>query len=180
MSGLSRAYGGTRIAVRGRRHVHAGATAYVLDRRLSGYDSYRPAVLLLTGSRPAEPPAGSTQVTCRATRVRVLTLDDVTLVCPLGARGASGTDARPDYPPESWPESWEGTLVLPESRRRVGVPADLAAALAAAGVDADQVGEGHLRHLVGYVTEAGPGPTRAARVSAAVSAVRREVGGRPG
>lgn len=173
MSGLPRTDGPTRIAVRGRRHDHAGATAYVLDRRLSGYDSYRPAVLLLTESRLPEPPAGPASVTCRAVRVRVLTLDDVTLVCPLGARGASGADA----PPDAWPESWAGTLVLPESRRRADVPADLAAALAAAGIDAGQVGEAHLRHLVGYVTEAGPGPTRAARVSAAVSAVRREVGG---
>ncbi|MFD2077860.1 hypothetical protein SAMN05421678_10828 [Actinopolymorpha cephalotaxi] len=177
-AGTAGTAGPTRIAVRGQRHDHAGATAYVLDRRLTGYDSYRPAVLLLTESRPAEPPAGSTRVTCRAVRVRVLTLDDVTLVSPLGASGAAagpGTHPRPD--PDSLPESWEGTLVLPEGRRQVNVPADLAAALAGAGIDADEVGEAHLRHLVGYVNEAGPGRTRAARVSAAVTAVRREVGG---
>ncbi len=164
MSGTSRTDGRTRVEVRGRRHDHAGATAYVLDRRLSGYDSYRPAMLLLTESEPPQTPAGTARVTCRAMRVRVLTLDDVTLVCPLAASVG-----------EPWPESWEGTLVLPENRRRVDVPADLAVALDGAGIDADQVGEASLRHLVGYVTEAGPGPTRAARVSAAVSAVRREV-----
>jgi hypothetical protein len=167
MSGPSRTDGRTRIAVRGRRRDHAGATAYVLDRRLSGYDSYRPAVLLLTESEPAQTPSGAARVTCRAVRVRVLTLDDVTLVCPLGGGGTTGQDP--------WPESWEGTLVLPESRRRVDLPADLAAALDSAGIETDQVGEASLRHLVGYVTEAGPGPTRAARVNAAVSAVRREV-----
>ncbi|MET9019472.1 hypothetical protein ABZV93_05790 [Actinopolymorpha sp. NPDC004070] len=166
MSGPSRTDGTTRIAVRGRRHDHAGAVAYVLDRRLTGHDSFRPVTLLLTEPEPPETSSGAARVTCRAVRVRVLTLDDVTLVCPLSTSAA-----------DSLPESWEGTLVLPEGRRHVDVPADLAAALAGAGIDTDEVGEAHLRHLVGYVTEAGPGPTRAARVSAAVSAVRREVSG---
>lgn len=143
----------TRLAVRGRRHDHAGARAYVLDRRITGHDSFRPAELLVEGLEGLRTLA----------RVRVLTLDDVTLVCPL-----------PDQPPLA--QEWEGTLVLPDTHRDTDLPADLAASLAAVGITPDQLEEAQRRYLAGFVAEARPGPTRDARVAVAVSAVRRDLG----
>ncbi|MGW5359494.1 hypothetical protein [Actinopolymorpha pittospori] len=142
----------TGLTVRGCRHDHAGALAYVLDRRISGHDSFRPADLLVEGS-----PGHRT-----LTRVRVLTLDDLTLVCPL-----------PDQP--ALPREWEGVLVLPDTPRATDLPADLAASLAAVGITPDQIEEAQRRYLAGFVAEARPGPTRDARVAVAVSAVRRDL-----
>jgi hypothetical protein len=141
----------TEFGVRGRRHDYGGARAYVLDRRISGHDTFRPARLHVEGLPTA-------------VRVRVLTLDDLTLVCPL----ANETGL---------PEKWHGTLVLPDTHRDAELPADLAASLAAAGIAADRIEESQRRYLAGFVAEARPGPTRDARVAAAVSAVRRDLGG---
>lgn len=94
-------------------------------------------------------------------RVRILTLDDVTLLCPL-----------PDEP--ELPDHWEGTLLLPPHSRGQSMPAELVDALVTAGVDPAELEVASLRHLVGFVAEARPGPTRDARVALAVTAVRME------
>lgn len=155
------------VAVRGRRHDHGathggghdnahdnGVRAYLLDERLTGRDSYRVAELVVAG--------GETIV-----RVRVLTLDDVTIVCPL-----------PGEP--SLPDHWEGRLVLRSRERGITMPSDLERALADAGLDPATLDAAQRRHLVGFVSEARPGPTRAARLAVAVAAVagqRRGGGG---
>lgn len=136
------------VAVRGHREDHDGTCAYVLDRRITGHDSFRPARLRLTG-RPDD------------VRVRVLTLDDVSVVVPL-----------PGEPELA--DRWDGTLHLPAGPRGPAMPADLAAALVAAGVDPDALPDTMRRHLVGFVAEARRGPTRDARLAAAVNAVRRD------
>ncbi|WP_460517180.1 hypothetical protein [Flindersiella endophytica] len=136
------------VVVRARRFDNGtGADvvpAYVLSDRISGHDSYRPAQLL----RPPHPPV----------QVRVMTLDDITIVYPLEAGVIL-------------PDEWDGTLRLASKARGVRMPADLAAALAAAGVDVDGLDPAQRRHLIGFVAEARPGPTREARIAAAVQSV---------
>jgi hypothetical protein len=184
---LARRTRGEEIRVRGRRQDRCGARAFVLDARLTGHDSYRTARLRLAG-RPtaaspvaARPPselsAGHRSGGCWSAdgrpplgrpsaepvvdiRVRVLTLDDVTLVCPL-----------PDEP--DLPDRWEGTLVLPKAGSGPAMPADLVQAIVAAGLDPTVLDDAARRHLVGFVTEARPGPTRTARIAVAVDAVRQ-------
>src|SRR5690606_3275101 len=92
-------------------------------------------------------------------RVRVLTLDDITIVYPLA-------------PNVSLPDEWEGTLRLASGRRGPRMPEDLASALTSAGVDPDGLDDAQRRHLIGFVAEARPGPTRDARIAAAVEAAR--------
>lgn len=136
------------VVVRARRFDNsAGADvvpAYVLSERITGHDSYRPAHLI----RPPDPPL----------LVRVMTLDDITIVYPL----ESGV---------TLPDEWDGTLRLASKPRGLRMPADLAAALAEAGVDAEQLDPAQRRHLIGFVAEARPGPTRQARIAAAVKSV---------
>jgi hypothetical protein len=185
---LARNAGSDELRVRGRRQHRSGTRAFVLDARLTGHDSYRTARLRLAG-RPtatspvaARPPnelsAGHRPSGCCSAgghppigrppadpaldiRVRVLTLDDVTLVCPL-----------PDEP--DLPDRWEGTLVLPQKGPGPAMPADLLQALVAAGLDPADLEAASRRHLVGFVTEARAGPTRTARIAFAVDAVRQE------
>jgi hypothetical protein len=155
------------MPVRGHREDHDGLHSYVLDERISGYDSYRAAELVLAGAW--EPGVARDRRT--TVQVRVLTLDDVTIVSPLPGQA-------------ELPDRWRGTLVLPASTRGRAMPADLARALLTAGLDPagldpaglDPAGDdvGARRHLVEFVAEARPGsPTRAARVAAAVDALRR-------
>ncbi|GAB3404821.1 hypothetical protein GCM10027569_13430 [Flindersiella endophytica] len=87
-----------------------------------------------------------------------MTLDDITIVYPLEAGVIL-------------PDEWDGTLRLASKARGVRMPADLAAALAAAGVDVDGLDPAQRRHLIGFVAEARPGPTREARIAAAVQSV---------
>ena len=183
-----RAEVGDELPVRGRRHDRSGVRAYVLDARLNGRDSYRTARLRLAGRpiatspvaarRPNEPSAGNRPGGCRTAggrpslgrppadpaadvRVRVLTLDDVTLICPL-----------PDQP--ELPDRWEGTLVLPPAGRGPAMPADLLDGLLDAGLDPTDLEAASRRHLIGFVAEARPGPTRTARIAFAVDAVRQD------
>jgi hypothetical protein len=141
------------VAVHGRRFDNRAtpdvAQAYVLDERITGHDSYRPARLV----RPDGP-----EVT-----VRVLTLDDITLIYPLSDQ-------------IRLPDEWDGRLLLTAKPRGPKLPADLAAALVAAGVDVDELDPARRRHLIGFVAEAKPGPTREARIAAAVQAARQDHG----
>ncbi|MEQ4206443.1 hypothetical protein ABN028_07665 [Actinopolymorpha sp. B17G11] len=145
------------MAVRGHREDHDGLRSYVLDERISGYDSYRAAKLVLAGAWEPGVEYARSRV---SVQVRVLTLDDVTIVNPL-----------PGQP--ELPDHWRGTLVLPASTRGRSMPADLTRALLAAGLDPADLDSGPRRHLVEFVAEARPGsPTRDARLAAAVAALR--------
>lgn len=139
------------VAVHGRRFDNNAsadvAQAYVLDERIAGHDSFLPARLV----RPDQP-----DVT-----VRVLTLDDITLIYPL-------------TPEIRLPDDWHGTLRLASHRRGPKLPSDLATALAEAGVDVERLDPARRRHLIGFVAEAKPGPTREARITAAVAAARQD------
>lgn len=141
------------VAVHGRRFDNQAtadvAQAYVLDERITGHDSYRPARLV----RPDGP-----EVT-----VRVLTLDDITLIYPLSQQ-------------IRLPDEWAGRLKLSAQPRGPKLPADLAAALVDAGVDVEQLDPARRRHLIGFVAEAKPGPTRQARIAAAVQAAQQDHG----
>jgi hypothetical protein len=149
------------VVVHGRRHDDVrqgdgddGVRAYVLDERLVGHDSYRIAELVLADD-------------ATVVRVRVLTLDDVTTICPLAGE-------------PSLPDRWEGRLILRSRERCRRMPPDLEKALTAAGLDPATLDAVQRRHLVGFVSEARPGPTRDARLAVAVAAVaaaqRRGVG----
>jgi hypothetical protein len=136
------------LEVRGRREVHDGLDSYVLDQRLTGHDSYAVAELELR----------TPESVGRVVRVRVLTLDDVTTVWPVSKAPL--------------PDRWSGTLRLRVSARGDRVPADLAHALMKAGLDPSALDASERRQLIGFVDEARPGPTREARIAAAVAAVR--------
>lgn len=127
------------FSVRGKRTDNV----YLLEERLGSEDTYRMATLHLRDGRDF--------------RVRVFTMDDVTVIRPI-------EDGLPDH--------WEGTLSFPARSRERKMPSDLVRAFEAAGIEAGNLDPVVRRHLIGFVLEARQGPAREARVAAAVLAAR--------
>lgn len=118
---------------------------FVLTERLTGHSTFL---------------SGELQLDHQRIPVRILTLDDMTVLRP--TRPLSG------HRPGS---SWSGTLHLPHGLRAPAVPHDLNRALAAAGIDAGSVEPPELRHLITYLREATTPAVRQHRITAIVSAL---------
>lgn len=116
-----------------------------LTRRLDGHDTFLAGRLDIAGSNIP---------------VRILTLDDVTVLRPTSdlATPADG-------------EYWHGRLHLPHGLRPRSVPADLGAAADAEGRSLDALDEAELRYALTFLSEATTPDIRQARVGAVVSAL---------
>lgn len=124
----------------------------VLSERLDGHDTFLKGSLETGGERIF---------------VRILTLDDVTVLRPAGhsAVPAVGTE-------------WDGTLHLPHGLRPRTVPPDLEQAAAKEGRALEALDEAELRYVLTYLSESTTTTIRQARVEAIVSALPA-ITGRP-
>lgn len=138
----------TSLPVRGAVRRRGDAKLLVLSTRLDGHDTFLAADLALD-------PDGVN------VRVRVHTFDDVTVLHPTRDTEITG-------------DTWAGRLRLPRERRAGTVPADLAAALAAAGLppSLEGVDERERLHLLGYLDGATDTAARRARIVAIVAGLR--------
>ncbi|MFD7443997.1 hypothetical protein [Streptomyces sp. NPDC059909] len=125
----------------------------VLSQRLDGQDTF------LTGSL---------DIGERTIPVRILTLDDVTVLRPSDSHLA---------PTEG--ERWHGTLHLPHGLRPRSVPPDLKAAADQEERYLDALDEAELRYVLTFLSEATTTTIRQARVQAIVSALPTTTRNRP-
>jgi hypothetical protein len=117
----------------------------VLSRRLDGHDTF------LIGSLDI----GETTIP-----VRILTLDDVTVLRPTDSSSAPSEGTR-----------WHGTLRLPHGLRPRTVPPDLRDAADQDGRFLDALDEAELRYVLTFLSEATTSSIRQDRVRAIVSAL---------
>ena len=131
-----------RLDVRGTRHDDR-PDMLVLSERLDGYDTF------LTGRL---------EVRGRTYPVRILTLDDVTVLrLGDGSRVAAG--------------EWAGTLHLPHGARRPAPPPDLFALALERRRDLTALDEAELRYALTFLGEATTPAIRGARASVIVDAL---------
>ncbi|GGT27951.1 hypothetical protein GCM10010271_34900 [Streptomyces kurssanovii] len=117
----------------------------VLSQRLDGHDTFLTGSLDIGGS---------------ALPVRILTLDDVTVLRPVGSLPALVEGTR-----------WQGTLHLPHGMRPRSVPPDLSEAAAQEGRSLDTLDEAELRYVITFLSEATTTTIRQSRIRAIVSAL---------
>ncbi|WP_439681574.1 hypothetical protein [Embleya sp. MST-111070] len=133
-----------------------GEEQFVLTRRLTGRDTYLSGMLALAGT-PAMP-------------VRVLTLDDVTVLVPDPVPEPTVTGAPAPAAPEP---VREGVLRLRAAGRPAPVPVDLAEAAEAAGLDWASRDPIEVRHLLAFLAEARGEPVRRERIRVIVESLTR-------
>ncbi|WP_338676740.1 hypothetical protein V1460_30075 [Streptomyces sp. SCSIO 30461] len=121
-----------------------------LSRRLDGHDTF------LTGSL---------DIADSSVPVRILTLDDVTVLRP-----TSGFPAPADG------EHWHGRLRLPHGLRPRSVPPDLDGAANQEGRSLDALDEAELRYVLTFLSESTTPDIRQARIEAVVSALPTTTG----
>ncbi|GAA2507271.1 hypothetical protein [Streptomyces gobitricini] len=138
---------GTTMTVRvdGTVSHSADGPLLVLSQRLDGHDTFLSGSLDIGGS---------------ALPVRILTLDDVTVLRPAGSLPALAEGTR-----------WQGTLHLPHGMRPRSVPPDLREAATQEGRSLDTLDEAELRYVLTFLSEATTTTIRQARIRAIVSAL---------
>lgn len=139
------------LAVHGHLLQREGKTLLVVDERLSGHDTFLSTTLRL--EQPVHVPE---------LPVRILTFDDVTVLSPLD----------PVLPLERVGEEWSGTLLIPHGARPPAIPADLAQAVAKAGVDTSGWSPAESRHLLTFLGEAGAASVRVERIAMIITTLR--------
>jgi hypothetical protein len=117
----------------------------VLVERLGGHDTFLSGVLQLGQRRIA---------------VRIITLDDVTVLRPVDAKGFAHLAG-----------TCMGTLHLPHGSRRRGVPADLEAAAIRRQRTLGQLDDAELRYALTFLEEATTARIRQARIDTIVAAL---------
>ena len=135
------------LSVRGTIALDSGGNMLVLSERLDGHDTF------LTGRLEF----GSGVLV----RVRILTLDDVTVLRML------------EPSPTALPESWTGILHLPRGWRRRSIPEDLFVAAERAHRDLAALDEAELRYALTFLGEASTDSIRRARIEVVVNALPR-------
>ncbi|MFF4802289.1 hypothetical protein ACFY1U_28450 [Streptomyces sp. NPDC001351] len=121
-----------------------------LSRRLDGHDTF------LTGSLDIED---------SSVPVRILTLDDVTVLRPANS-----------FPAPADGEHWRGRLHLPHGLRPRSIPPDLNAAAHQGGRSLDALDEAELRYVLTFLSEATTADIRHARIEAVVCALPATTG----
>ncbi|WP_371665835.1 hypothetical protein OG306_29960 [Streptomyces sp. NBC_01241] len=138
------------LAVHGRLQRREGTVLFVVGEPLTGHDTFLSTTLRL--DRPVHLPE---------LPVRILTFDDVTVLAPLVSV----------LPQVQAGEEWSGTLLIPHGARPPTIPDDLAQAATEAGVDTSGWSPAEARHLLTFLSEAGPGPVRTERISMIIAAL---------
>lgn len=136
----------TAIDVHGWIRVERGASLFVLAERLSDHDTFLTGALDIEGARLP---------------VRILTLDDVTVLRPTTA------------PPRLPGSTWSGVLHLPHGLRAARIPNDLEDALKEAEIDTADLDPRELRHLLTYLGESTTPAVRRERIATIVGALGR-------
>lgn len=139
------------LAVRGHLQQREGKPLFVVDERLTGYDTFLSTTLRL--EQPVHVPE---------LPVRILTFDDVTVLSPLA----------PVLQQVRAGEEWSGTLLLPHGARPPAIPKDLAHAAAEAGVDTTGWSPAEARHLLTFLGEAGAASVRTERIAMIITTLR--------
>lgn len=121
------------------------STMLVLSERLDGHDTFLTGRLVLSGDQ--------------AVSVRILTLDDVTVLRVLGDEPLSITDG------------WSGVLHLPHGWRIRSLPADLIAAATNARRNIGSLDEAGLRYALTFLGEASTAEIRRARIDLIIHAL---------
>lgn len=117
----------------------------VLSQRLDGHDTFL---------------KGSLDVGSATVPVRILTLDDVTVLRPAG-------DGQVPDPGTGW----QGTLHLPHGLRPRAIPPDLQEMAGDEGRSLETLDEAELRYVLTFLSESTTTAIRQARVAAIVSAM---------
>lgn len=117
----------------------------VLSRRLDDHDTFL---------------SGSLEVAEAVIPVRILTLDNVTVLRPTNGSPAPAEGTR-----------WHGTLRLPHGLRPRSVPPDLREAAKHEGRSLEALDQAELRYALTFLSEATTTAIRQARVGAIVSAL---------
>ncbi|KPI17645.1 hypothetical protein OK074_1666 [Actinobacteria bacterium OK074] len=125
----------------------------VLSHRLDGHDTFLTGNLDLPGIAETTVP------------VRILTLDDVTVLRP--------TDT---FPAPAAGTPWSGTPHLPHGLRPRTAPPDLEAACDRERLSLDALDEAELRYVLTFLSEATTPTVRRARIRAIVSALPAATG----
>lgn len=121
-----------------------------LSRRLDGHDTF------LTGSL---------DIADSSVPVRILTLDDVTVLRPTYG-----------FPAPADGEHWHGRLNLPHGLRPRSIPPDLSDAADQERRSLDALDEAELRYVLTFLSEATTPGIRRARIEAVVSALPTTAG----
>ena len=121
-----------------------------LSQRLVGHDTFLTGILDIADS---------------SVPVRILTLDDVTVLRPTVS-----------FPTPGDGEYWHGRLHLPHGMRPLTVPPDLRTAADREGRSLDALDEAELRYVLTFLSEATTADIRRARVDAVVSALPTTAG----
>lgn len=122
----------------------------LLSQRLHGHDTF------LTGSL---------DIAETSVPVRILTLDDVTVLRPTASFLAPADG-----------EHWHGKLHLPHGLRPRSIPPDLSTAADQEGRSLDKLDEAELRYVLTFLSEATTPSIRQARIGAVVSALPTTTG----
>lgn len=122
-----------------------GTLQFVLAERLGGYDTFLTGVLEVDQKRIA---------------VRIITLDDVTVLRPIDRSALADTAA-----------TCAGVLHLPHGVRRRTIPADLATEAARQHRTLDLLDDAELRYALTFLEEATTSAIRGARIAAIVAAL---------
>lgn len=133
------------VSVRGTVTQGPDGPLLVLSRRLDGHDTFL---------------KGSLEVDEASIPVRILTLDDVTVLRPADHSAV---------PPAGTP--WQGSLRLPHGLRPRTVPPDLQQMAVGEGRSLETLDEAELRYVLTFLSESTTATIRQARVEAIVSAL---------
>jgi hypothetical protein len=141
----------TSIPVQGTVRQDPHGVLFVLDERLNSYDTFL---------------SGRLDIGQASTPVRIITLDDITVLRPMEATTAPI-------------EAWSGTLHLPHGIRQRSIPDDLADAAQASQRALDALDSAELRYALTFLNEATTEPIRTARIAAIVAALPHVEGEAP-
>jgi hypothetical protein len=133
------------LPVTGSIGTHDDGHQFVLHERLTGRDTFLTGVLELNG---------------RSLRVRIITLDDVTVLRPLTR----------DEPTTAEP-TWSGVLHVPHGARARLLPDDLVDAASAQERSLDSLDDAELRYALTFLDEATTTEIRHSRIRTIVAAL---------
>lgn len=133
------------VPIDGTVTLDSGGPLLVLSRRLDDHDTFL---------------SGSLEIEKVSIPVRILTLDNVTVLRPTGSAHLPAEGTR-----------WCGKLHLPHGLRPRSVPPDLSGAAAHEGRSLDALDEAELRYALTFLSEATTSAIRQARVQAIISAL---------
>ncbi|MEV6598814.1 hypothetical protein AB0M36_18420 [Actinoplanes sp. NPDC051346] len=128
------------------RHID-GETQLVLSERIAGHDTFL---------------SGTLEIASKSVPVRIITLDNVTVLRPLNPADAAGIQP-----------AWTAKLGLPHGARPHAIPADLTTAAEQQHRALDALDEAELRYALTFLEEATTTAIRQSRIDAIVGALPR-------